>query len=285
MGMDVKTAYEPVTISENKVYTPDADYGLFYYKSSPTEEIYLDITDNIIRAKNPINYSTGSLNQHSTKRLWIVGNKLYATGTAADSDGILFGSIYHRNVKITDNIVRGVGTALAAGIRVNHLIGVSIMNNDIMDFGIGMKTRNCSGHIYDNRFENVPTLVETTGGNDVGIETPNQGSWNLGDKVEDLTFTSGGTEGWVITGSGTFGTLNSGATTGSITSGTNTLVVNDATGLIIGQYITIAGVTGVFRVDEIDGLTITLDSNADATVVGAAVAFDTATVKTYGSIS
>lgn len=115
--------------------------------------------------------------------------------------------------------------------------------------------------------------------------TPAVGTWNIGDKVNNLTPTSGGYIGSVCTVAGTNGTLNGGATTGGITINTPTLVVNSTTGLAIGDYITIAGVAGIKKVSNIVGTTVTIDSNANATVVAAAVAFSTATFKTYGLIS
>jgi hypothetical protein len=63
------------------------------------------------------------------------------------------------------------------------------------------------------------------------------------------------------------------------------LVVNSATGLTEGCFITIAGVSGIKTVQSISGLNITLTSNANATVSGAAVAFSTAVFKTFGAIS
>jgi hypothetical protein len=114
---------------------------------------------------------------------------------------------------------------------------------------------------------------------------PTDGTFIQGDIFYNTSPTAGGFVGWVCTTSGTFGTLNSGATTGGITSGTNLLVVNSATGLTEGCFITIAGVSGIKTVQSISGLNITLTSNANATVSGAAVAFSTAVFKTFGAIS
>jgi hypothetical protein len=90
--------------------------------------------------------------------------------------------------------------------------------------------------------------------------------------VGDSAYKADGTE-YRCSTSGTRGTLNSGSTTGSITNGAATLTVNSATGLKTGVFITIAGVTGAKQVTAVDGTTITIDSNADATVTDAAVAY------------
>jgi len=118
-----------------------------------------------------------------------------------------------------------------------------------------------------------------------GAALPTTGTYMQGDIVYNTAPTAGGFVGWICTTSGTFGTLNSGATTGSITSGTYLLVVNNTTGLYEGNLITIAGVSGVKVVKLISGLNVTLTTNANATVSGAAIAFSPAVFKTWGAIS
>ncbi|WP_445505826.1 hypothetical protein [Niallia sp. 03091] len=63
--------------------------------------------------------------------------------------------------------------------------------------------------------------------------------------------------------------------TGSISAGTNSLTVNQIKGgyrsLAVGDFITIAGVSGVRRITAINDLTLTLDSNVDNTVSNAVV--------------
>lgn len=113
---------------------------------------------------------------------------------------------------------------------------------------------------------------------------PSSGSWNVGEKSYNSAPVSAGVEGWVCTVGGTFGTLNAGATKGSITSGTNTLTVTTVTGLVVGYYITIVGVSGIKKITAISGTTVTLDSNASATVSVATVAFSAPTFKGFGVI-
>jgi hypothetical protein len=98
------------------------------------------------------------------------------------------------------------------------------------------------------------------------------------------------------------------ATTGSIATGTASLVLASVTNYVVGTAITIAGVTGTKTIISVIGNTvildtpadatvtgaavavavansITIDSNANATVAGAAVAFSNGVWKTFGAIS
>ena len=104
---------------------------------------------------------------------------------------------------------------------------------------------------------------------------PTSGSWTRGSVIWNTGATSGGSPGWVCVLDTTFGTLNGGATTGDITTGTKLLTVNSVTGMTIGNYIDIAGVSGPKRITNIDTANkiVTIDSNANATVTGAAISF------------
>jgi len=97
---------------------------------------------------------------------------------------------------------------------------------------------------------------------------PSLGTWLLGERYTDA---AGARHRCTV--AGTCGTLNGGATTGSIDAGSDQLTLSSAAGLYVGQFVTVAGVTGVFRVKALDGLVATLDGAADATVAAAAVAF------------
>lgn len=110
-------------------------------------------------------------------------------------------------------------------------------------------------------------------------------TWKVGDTTRDPSPAAGGNLGSICTTAGTAGTLNGGATTGSISSGSAALTVNAATGLYVGCYIAIAGVAGTKQVTAISGTTITLATTAGATVAGAAVSFVAPVWKTYGAIA
>lgn len=102
---------------------------------------------------------------------------------------------------------------------------------------------------------------------------PTTGTWILGDIINNRQRSQGGIAEWNCIQSGTFGTLNGGATTGSISAGSNSLIVNNATGLYVGCYINITGVTGVKKVIAVNGTSIVLDNNADANVTNATVSY------------
>ena len=105
------------------------------------------------------------------------------------------------------------------------------------------------------------------------------GTWNIGDRFDYSNPAAGGQVGKVATVAGTDTAIS---TTGGITINTPTLVVASATGLHVNQYLTIAGVSGIKQITALSGTTVTLDTNAGATVVGAAVANSPATWKTFG---
>lgn len=116
---------------------------------------------------------------------------------------------------------------------------------------------------------------------------PTTGNWLIGTIIWKTfpTLGVGNFVGWVCINTGTAGTLNSGATTGSISNGSTTLTVNSATGLEIGSFILIAGVTGRKEVTAVNGTTITINSAADATVSGAAVSYSAPSFAEFGQVN
>jgi len=117
------------------------------------------------------------------------------------------------------------------------------------------------------------------------LAVPTAGTWTRGDIILNSSPSASGSIGWVCTQTGTLGTLSS--VTGSITSSTNSLTVNSTSNLIVGDYITISGVSGNKIIAAINSETkvITLSTNADATVSNAAVSYYSAIFKTWGVIS
>ena len=103
-------------------------------------------------------------------------------------------------------------------------------------------------------------------------------TYEVADRYEKEDPSSGGPWGAVCTQAGTYNTIN---TTGSITTSTALLTVDDADDITRGDYMTIvglsavglySGIAGVFKVLSVDGLVLTLDTDADDTVSGNAVA-------------
>lgn len=111
-----------------------------------------------------------------------------------------------------------------------------------------------------------------------------------GMRVRNSTPAAAAYSDWIVTGNGTLGTITA-STTGSITSGTAALVVNDNTDnrVFVGAHITVAG-AGVAsanlsaRVSAVNGAAITLDTNASTTVAGAAVSYTAPAIKGVGLI-
>jgi hypothetical protein len=138
-----------------------------------------------------------------------------------------------------------------------------------------------------------------------GTEIPTSGTWEKGDIVwnsapdplaqDDRRFI-----GWVCTEPGTNGTLNVGRAHGSIAAGSSELTVGDGEGIEKWQYITIAGVPGVYQIIS-DVIAEPIDPNdpdgpkvrkvqidpeaARAAGPGATIAFANAVFKTFGPIS
>lgn len=115
---------------------------------------------------------------------------------------------------------------------------------------------------------------------------PSTNSWVRGQRVYIGIPSATGYMGYVTVQAGTMGTLNSGATSGTIASGSDQLTVNSSTGLAVGVYISIAGVTGVKRIMTLNTSTkvATLDSVSDATVSNAAVSFSNAVWKGFSVV-
>jgi len=224
------------------------------------------------------------------------------------------------DIQVINNKISNTGRS---GILCQSVVGADIRNNRIINSNTDNETSNTSDrskgivcatadevNVFDNYVENVEGAGFARYAVELGTSSlPNQrygrnifrrmvvsgyrspytvaptdGDWQQGDRVPDVTPSASGTEGFICVESGTGGTLNGGATTGSISAGTSALTVNSIAGMEVGHYIAIIGVTGTKRITSISGLVVTIDSNADATVVGATVSFVAAVFKSYGVI-
>lgn len=117
-------------------------------------------------------------------------------------------------------------------------------------------------------------------------DNPVTGTWDVDDS---FTYIYSGTtavahHGKRCTRGGTTDTIS---TTGSITTGTKLLTVVSTSNMFKGDYITIAGVTGIHEIADINTTTkvVTLVANADATAAGAAVANSLPKFKVYGAVT
>lgn len=164
-------------------------------------------------------------------------------------------------------------------------VGVSSGTNPIRIRALSIHALNC----------NLPTtslFAASWSGTEEGI--PNAplsntinilGTFNKSKIILNSNPTSGGYIGWVCTQGGTNGTLT--GVTGNATSSTPYWALSAITGLNIGDYITMVGVSGVKKIVYINVITgvVTLDSNSDATVTGGAVTLSPAVFKQWGLIS
>jgi parallel beta-helix repeat protein len=262
-GIYINTGCSNCMIVENTIVNPGSD-GIV------VNSVSCVVNNNII-------LNSGGVPIYNTANDVVISNN-YITGWTGTSGGCRYmpGNSLIGNV-FTNSDVTKYSLYCAADPIPND--GTTLMGNISLNcpYETGSLARLDAHSInYGNVFWNVGQKVLHCGG------SPTTGTFMAGDKVFYRTPTANNYIGEVCTVSGTKGTLNSGNTTGTITSGTSTLTVNSATGLVIGCYITIAGVAGVKRVTAIDGTTITIDSNADATVTNAAIAYSAPTMKGFG---
>lgn len=257
---------------------------------APTERVgdYLQLwTDALLTDGSSLAY----VHQHQVS---IRDNTIRACGT----DGIyVVGSTsrYVDEFAVTDNYVyqpnttaggsiSGLTVSFARRSRVaGNFVGTAFNSNPLTSYG-------ASGLIDTPFVANLPypglvqkTLVGTRG-HVTGAAAPTSGTWALGDVVWNQNPQTTTPLSWVCSTAGTLGTLNGGATTGSITSGSTQLTLSSLTGIGSGEYVTITGVTGKKKIVEMVGLVATLDSVADATVTGAAVAYGAATFRATANV-
>ena len=108
----------------------------------------------------------------------------------------------------------------------------------------------------------------------VASAIPTSGTYTVGETIQRETPVVGQPVGWKCITSGTLGTLNGNATTGSISAGSNVLTLSTATGVSEGQRIDVGGSgAGPYYIRKLSGVTAYLDSNSVNTVSGAAVVF------------
>lgn len=112
---------------------------------------------------------------------------------------------------------------------------------------------------------------------------PATGFYLRGTVVKNATPSSAGAPGWVCTAGGESGTLSS--VTADTTASSAVVTFSDATNLWIGAAVTITGVTGTKIIEALEGAVARVDSNCDATVSGAAVAYVAPTFKAEANLA
>ena len=117
----------------------------------------------------------------------------------------------------------------------------------------------------------------------IASAVPTAGTWDRGTVLYRDDATSGATAGWVCTTAGTFGALS--AVNCATTSGSRSATLAATSALAVGEYISIAGVSGTKRVVGKNGTSIVLDTAADATVAAGAVAYVSAVFKAMANLA
>ncbi len=215
----------------------------------------------------------------SNNHIKVHGNIGIWNETQSDKSTVIANNIIERT-KTDENIDTN-----SAGIYVKS-VGAVITGNQIKGnfyYGIRLYSESEDCIVNDNNINGVVGSYFT----DAGVHNkingyyysatePTVGTWIEGDLVkESINY---GTPKWSCTQSGTCGTLNSGATTGSIDTGSNVLTLSTIDGLRpLRNFITIAGVTGSFEIIKLEDNIAYLNKTADATVVDASIAFSNPT--------
>jgi polygalacturonase len=227
------------------------------------------------------------------------------------TDGFSLDYVNMHEVVIQDNVVRGSGTdgiylmgSAARYLDECRIIGNSIYNANSSaqrEFTSGMNlvfarrsvvsgnyVGQSSGELTPWNFANHIDVVVTSNipvsipgqrtavgscSHDGGTALPNSGTFAQGDVVWNTNPQPGSPLLWACSAAGTMGSLNGGATTGTIAKGSSALLVSSSTGLSSGAILSIAGLTSRRSVIEVAGLVITLDAVADASVTNAGVSY------------
>lgn len=177
------------------------------------------------------------------------------------------------NIAFEDNMVYELDTCLlSSSWNKNISVSGNVHQCDLVSkyayFG-GYGSRNCEGLVYDK-----PTFMQSN--------VPTTGTWNQGDQVINSNVSAGGYIGWVCIISGSFGSLS--GVTGSISANSTSLVVNNSSSLHVGDFISIAGVSGARQISMISKNTVTINYASNATVSNASISYFRPTFKGYGLI-
>jgi len=306
VGYRIQTSSDNVTINGGLVRNSglnDVYYNNFSTSSSNIDN-WLRIK-NLTIIRNNITSRSVYVDATANKKIEIDGvsiKSIDSTTNNGTNSGICVINPY-QPVKITncifDNMYDGIfiptggiiGRRKNLMISNNYFLNVSYAVHADCNYGVGETIILGTNNRYEGiisglcRFTNYGAYFEGTEmKNDYSVTMPlsnismSSGTWVKGDRIYIDYPTTGNPYLKVVQTSGTFGTLS--GVTGSIASGTKTLTVSSSTNIREGMYINIAGVTGTKRVTGVVGTTVTIDSNANATVSSAAVSYQTPSIIT-----
>lgn len=292
-GANVTYPIERIRVLSNSVI--NAGLHGIYLATSASKQV--ELKDNIIASPE----AAGILANFGTD-LSIEGNAVLAPG----SQGVNVAGAVTGVLRLNGNTVRDANASNGASsvsfeIHGDLLDAVDCDDNIVVDT-VGNSTYPFVFYVCPNVRYGAGNIVKVVGTQkvpaftsgaiatyrppsmqSVGTAAPTAGTWDRGAQIWNSTPAAGGAPGWVCTTAGTFGTLDS--VTADTTSGSPLVTVSSATGLASGQYITIAGVSGTRQIRSVSGNTVTLTTNADATVAAGAVAYVTPVFKALANLA
>lgn len=192
----------------------------------------------------------------------------YSSGTISGYDASKIGFDSNSTKNVWEGVFNGLDT-------------VSIATETWGGYGwINRYSRDVDFKLYTQVATNALRLKDPSGQNQVfnkqytSDASPTSGTYFKGAVVWNSAISVGNIIGWMCTTTGTMGTLSGVTATG--TSGEDKIIVNDASDLYTGAYITIAGVIGIKTIYGVSGTTVYLTSAINASVTNAAVAYSAA---------
>lgn len=251
-----------VTIRGNRYENSAGQYcwGVDHAQNVVVDGNYCNITGAGTAAIN-----TGTTNTNEAIR----NNWFVSTGSGLNLDTIT-------NAEVTNNHLEAPTAAYALRFAAT-VTGARESGNVI----IGGRTYSIS--TFSDLSNNGRKILRLTGGS--GTPSFYQ-TWEIGDRLEYQTPTSGGSLGQIATAAGTTGTLA--GVTADTTNGSTVITVNTTTGLRVGDYVSVAGGSTLTarRITAISGTSVTLSgSNEASAVTGQAVSYSAPTFKAYGTIA
>lgn len=208
-------------------------------------------------------YNSNYLRVYSSKFISCSGTGIWLDGEAAASTGVKV-----QNCVFTNNGQSGF----------YYTSGIFETNNNLVE---GLDNFE-NGRVFT--FNDQFVIVSSVAGRRTvsSSNIPTQKSWENGDKVINSVATIGTPKGWVCTDSGTFGSLS--GVTGTVINGNTSLIVNDATNLYVGCYISISGVTGVYRISSVTENNCVIYPPADSSATDASISFSAPSFTSEGNL-
>ena len=266
------------------------------------EQKYISITDNkIVNCTNGVKYSTDG-------RIKIQGNHITGTTTqpllvAYAEDKQITGNIISGGNTIisiraeasgsaifSDNIVRDMTSATRSVFLIGDSTGYPMVASNVLTQNTADVITGTAGGYFVNNAATIDAFgayVTSSAYRTIyNAAVPTSSTWLVNDRIIKAPAIVGQPRAWTVTSSGTAGTLNGGSTTADTTASGYDIIVSSATGLSVGNYITVAGIGGTTtkKITGISGTTITVDTAATNTVDDGAVSYVAPTFTSEGNL-